>query len=86
MNIRRKTVLLLFLYLSAKVIDLAIRGAFGYLTELNIQTIAFLVEMGLGVIFPMVILFQKKKRESVKWLFTAAACVVLDLMHLKLKY
>ncbi|MCK5124895.1 MAG: Ni/Fe-hydrogenase cytochrome b subunit [candidate division Zixibacteria bacterium] len=79
-SIAKYTPFLLFCYLSIKLGDLAIRNAFGYLTEINIQSVAFVLEIGIGVILPMVLLFQKSKRHSIKYLFISACCIIFGIL------
>ena len=79
-SIAKYTPILLFCYLSIKVADLAIRNAFGYLGEINIQSFCFILEMVIGVIIPMVILFQRDKRYSIKYLFLSASCIIFGIL------
>jgi len=79
-SIAKYTPFLLFCYLSVKIADLAIRNAMGHLGELNIQSVSFIVEMVIGVIIPMLILFQRDKRYSIKYLFISASCIIFGIL------
>jgi len=79
-SIAKYTPILLFCYLSIKIADLAIRNAFDYLLEINIQSIGFILELGIGVVLPMMILFQRKKRYSINYLFLSASCIVFGIL------
>ncbi len=67
---------LLMIYLAAKVIDLLNRGAHIYLFESSLESTLWLVEIGVGVLLPLLIIFSRRLRQRVGWLFTAAALVV----------
>jgi len=79
-SIAKYTPILLFCYLSIKIADLAIRNAFGYLGEISVESIAFFLELGIGVIIPMIILFQRNKRYSIKYLFISASCIIFGIL------
>jgi len=79
-SIAKYTPILLFCYLSIKLGDLAIRNAWVHLGEINIQSFSFVIEMVIGVIVPMVILFQKDKRHSIKYLFLSASCIIFGVL------
>ena len=79
-SIAKYTPILLFCYLSIKLADLAIRNAFGYLGETSIESFCFILEMVIGVIIPMVILFQRDKRHSIKYLFLSASCIIFGIL------
>jgi Ni/Fe-hydrogenase subunit HybB-like protein len=67
---------LLIIYLAAKVIDLINRGAHVYLLESSLESTMWLIEIGAGVVLPILIIFSSRLRQRVGWLFTAAALVV----------
>jgi len=79
-SIAKYTPILLFIYLSVKIGDLAIRNSLGYLAEMNIQSISFIIEIGIGVIIPMLILFQRTKRYSIKYLLISASCIIFGIL------
>lgn len=72
--------IILGLYLAAKVIDMANRGTFGYLSELSLPSVMFTLEVVLGVLLPMAIFLSSRLRQSVAWLFTGAALVILGVV------
>jgi Ni/Fe-hydrogenase subunit HybB-like protein len=67
------------IYLAMKIGDLAIREAFGHLFEGSVASNLFLVEMGLGVVLPFVMLLSDRVARSPKLLFLAALLVVLGV-------
>jgi Ni/Fe-hydrogenase subunit HybB-like protein len=76
----RITILLLGAYLAIKVGDLVSRGAYATLLDGSAQSNAFLVEVGLGVILPWVMLLFPAVRRSRRWLFAAALLIVSGVM------
>ena len=67
---------LLGIYLSVKLIDMVIRGTYVYLTEVNVQSVMFVIEIVVGIIIPLRMLFSEKVLNSKLWLFVAASLVV----------
>jgi Ni/Fe-hydrogenase subunit HybB-like protein len=76
----RFTVFLLGFYMILKIGDMMVRGTFVYLLDGTYQTNAFLVEMGLGVIVPFVLLLFRRVRASRRGLFTACALIVFGVL------
>lgn len=72
--------LLLGIYLAFKLGDLFVRDAFIYLTELNKFSIAFYIEMFIGVIIPLILFNFKKVVTTPIWLFIASAMVVIGVL------
>jgi len=70
----------LAIYLTAKVADLIIRGSYVYLLEANLQTAAWLCEVGLGVVLPLALLLSARLRESPRGLATATGLVMLGIV------
>ena len=70
---------LLGVYLSIKLIDMAIRGTYVYLTEINTASVMFVIEVVLGIIAPLRMFFSEKVLKSRLWLFIAASLVVLGV-------
>jgi Ni/Fe-hydrogenase subunit HybB-like protein len=68
--------ILLGLYFSVKVVDLILRGAWVYLFDGSPASFMYFLEVGGGVLLPLVILMIPKVRHSVAGLFTAAALVI----------
>jgi Ni/Fe-hydrogenase subunit HybB-like protein len=71
---------LLGIYLSVKLIDMVIRGTYVYLTEMNTQSVMFVIEIVVGIIIPLRMLFSEKVLKSKLWLFVAASLVVVGVM------
>ncbi|MDD3801505.1 MAG: Ni/Fe-hydrogenase cytochrome b subunit [Desulfuromonas thiophila] len=67
---------LLGLYLLLKIADLSWRGAWPYLLEGSAQSLAFIIELGLGVLLPWLLLLSARLRRSRRGLFCAAALIV----------
>ncbi len=67
---------LLGIYLSVKLVDMVIRGTYVYLTEVNVQSVMFVIEIVVGIIIPLRMLFSEKVLNSKLWLFVAASLVV----------
>ena len=71
--------LLLGIYLVAKVSDLVIRGVYPYLWGGTFQSNMFLVELGLGVLLPFLMLLFARVRNSPAGLFISATLIVLGV-------
>ena len=67
---------LLGIYLAVKLIDMVIRGTYVYLTEINVQSVMFVIEIVIGIIIPLRMLFSEKVLKSPLWLFVSASFVV----------
>ncbi|MAE67309.1 MAG: Ni/Fe-hydrogenase cytochrome b subunit [Phycisphaeraceae bacterium] len=67
-------------YLLAKVVDLVWRRAYVHLAELTPQSVAYVVETGLGVVLPLVMLLDARVRRSPRLVFSAASLVVLGVV------
>ena len=67
---------LLTVYFGAKLVDLVARDAHGFAFELNPRAVLFWIEMGAGVLLPVVILSSHRLRRKPVWLFTSASLVV----------
>lgn len=72
--------LLLGIYLAFKLGDLFIRDAFIYLTEFNKFSVAFYIEMLIGVVIPLVLFNFKKVVTTPIWLFVVTAMVVIGVL------
>jgi Ni/Fe-hydrogenase subunit HybB-like protein len=78
-SIARYTPILLAVYLALKLGDLTIREAWPYVTEMSFQSVMFLIEIGVGVVAPLVMLANRRLRQSVAGLFTAASMVIFGV-------
>jgi len=71
---------LLGIYLAVKLIDMVIRGTYIYLMEINVQSVMFVVEIVVGIIIPLRMLFSEKVLKSPLWLFVSASFVVVGVV------
>ena len=78
-NLGRMVGPLLVIYLAIKIIDMAIRGTYVYLTEVNTASVMFSIEVVLGVIVPIRMFFSEKVLNSRLGLFVAAMLVVFGV-------
>ncbi len=76
----RITILLLGIYMVIKFGDLIYRGAYTTLLDGSPQSNAFLIEVGLGVIIPWVMLLFSAVRKSRRLLFVAALLIVFGVL------
>lgn len=76
----RITIFLLGLYMILKIGDMLVRGTYVYLFDGTAQTNAFLVELGMGVVLPWMLLLSKKVRSSRPWLFFVCTLIVLGVL------
>ncbi len=70
---------LLLIYFAAKVIDMVNRGAWVHLQQLSLQSVMFMVEVGLGVVLPMFLLLSQRLRSDRRWLHLSSALVVFGV-------
>ena len=66
----------LALYLVFKLGDLIVRGKLGLLFAADLASLLWLLEIGGGVVVPLVLYSGRKTRESTSALFWAAVCVI----------
>ena len=71
---------LLVVYLGFKLGDMVIRGTFVYLSEINVNSITFTIELLFGVIIPMRMFFSEKVLNSKTGLFIASTLVILGVL------
>ena len=70
---------LLGIYLIARIVTLALQGGFGAAFAFDIQSIMFLLEIGLGVILPLLLFSSKGSRTTENGLFWASLCTIIGL-------
>jgi len=75
-SIARYTPVLLGVYLAMKIGDLTLRNVWPYVFEGSLQSFMYIIELGVGVVTPMVLLSMPRVRRSISGLFTAAAMVI----------
>ena len=76
-DLAKWTVVVLGIYLIARFADLIHRGVWPLLFEPTVQALAFWLEIGVGVIIPMILFSRRSWRENPRILSTGAAMVVL---------
>ncbi|MCC6907116.1 MAG: Ni/Fe-hydrogenase cytochrome b subunit [Phycisphaerales bacterium] len=72
--------ILLGIYTIAKVIDLLNRGAGFHLLDGSRASVLFIIEFGLGVVAPFIILMVDRWRHSARGLFAAASLVIAGVV------
>ena len=72
--------ILMGFYLIAKIGDMIVRGTYVYLLDGTYQTNSFLVELGIGVLLPFLLLLLPRVRRSPGWLFFAATIFVFGIL------
>jgi Ni/Fe-hydrogenase subunit HybB-like protein len=75
-SIARYTPVLLGFYLAMKIGDLTLRNAWPYVFEGSLQSFMYIIELGVGVVTPIILLSMPRIRGSISGLFTAAAMVI----------
>ena len=70
---------LLGIYLIARIVTLALQGGFGAAFAFDIQSIMFLLEIGLGVILPLLLFSSKGSRTTENGLLWASLCTIIGL-------
>ncbi|MDX1409786.1 MAG: NrfD/PsrC family molybdoenzyme membrane anchor subunit, partial [Saprospiraceae bacterium] len=71
---------LLSVYLAFKIGDMVIRETFVYLTEVTVESVLFIVEVVVGVIVPLRMLFSRTVRRSMTGILTASSLVVMGVV------
>ncbi len=79
-SIARYTPFLLGIYLALKIGDIIIRGVWPYVLKFDTPSQMWLLEMLVGVVAPLIILYRKKWRYRVGTLFTGAALVIIGVV------
>ncbi len=64
------------LYFFVRIIDITLREAWHYALEGSLQSYMFLLEMIVGGLIPMVMLFSDRIRRRPRWLFLASALYI----------
>ena len=71
---------ILGIYLAFKIGDMVIRGSFVYLTDFNVYSVMFVIEVLFGIIIPLRMFLSKTVLNSPPLLFTAASLVVFGVL------
>ena len=80
MELARGAVFVMVLYLMLRVVDFTRRGAWGYLFQPRYETLMFWLEIGVGVIIPMVLLSIPKIRRNQTALFWSVSMIVVGFV------
>jgi Ni/Fe-hydrogenase subunit HybB-like protein len=79
-EIGRVAVVMLSVYLTMRIVDLADRNAFSLLFVPRMETYLYWLEMTVGVLAPLVLLSQAKVRERQNGLFAGAVMIILGFV------
>ncbi len=71
---------LLALYAIPKFTDLFLRNSLADFQRNPTDLVALLLELGIGVVIPFVMLLQPSVRKSARWLFIAASCIIAGVV------
>lgn len=71
---------ILFIYLAFKMGDMVIRESFVYLTEFNLQSVMFMIEIVVGIAIPLRMFLSKSVLNSPLWLFIASSLVIFGVL------
>jgi len=71
---------ILGIYLAAKIGDMFIRETFVYLTELNLASIMFTIEIVVGVVIPLRMFLSSAVRQSTTGLYIASMLVIFGVV------
>lgn len=63
-------------YFIIRVIDLTLRESWSYVFEGSLQSYMFMIEFGIGVTLPLIMLFSEKVRETPRLLFIACSLYI----------
>lgn len=71
---------LLMIYLTAKVVDVALRQSYIYLTEFTTESVMFTIEVVVGIVIPLRMFFSRKISQSPTGLLIASALVIFGVL------
>ncbi len=71
--------ILLIVYLGAKIMDMVNRETYVYLFNGSVESIMFMIEVLLGIVFPFVLFMSEKYRKTPLTLFIGSALVVFGV-------
>lgn len=72
--------ILLGIYFAAKAVDITLREVWPYVFDGSFESIMFIVEIGVGVLAPIVILSGRSLRSRLRWLFMASLAAILGVL------
>ena len=73
------TIFFTWVYLTAKVTDMLIRGSYVHLTEGSVQSYCFIIERLFGVAIPLAMFMSERVRRTPRLLLIAALLIVLGV-------
>ncbi len=79
-EIGRVAVVMLAVYLTMRIVDLADRHAFSLLFQPRMETYLYWLEMSVGVLAPLVLLSQRRVRQSQNGLFASGVMLVVGFV------
>ncbi len=79
-QLAKVTAIALAVYLVLKVEDVVNLKLWSYVFTLNSEAVLYWMEIGLGVVVPMVMFFSPRIRRDKKWLFVAGLMTVLGVV------
>lgn len=71
---------MLFIYLTIKVMDAAIRQSFVHLMEMKTEAVMFMIEVFVGIVIPLIMFFSRKISRTPTGLFLASAFVIFGVL------
>jgi Ni/Fe-hydrogenase subunit HybB-like protein len=72
--------ILLGFYLAFKLGDMLIRRSYVHLAELSLQNASFLIEIGSGLVVPILMTLSRRVRRSPQWLCVATALTMFGVV------
>jgi Ni/Fe-hydrogenase subunit HybB-like protein len=79
-GLARGSAIALWVYFLVRIIDLALKGKLVYVFEGTMQSHLFLLEMGVGVVLPMLLLTSRTVRRSIPLLLFSHGLVVFGVI------
>ncbi len=79
-GLARGSAIALWVYFLVRIIDLALKGKLGYVFEGTMQSHLFLLEMGVGVVLPMLLLSSRTVRRSIPLLLFSHGLVIFGVI------
>lgn len=71
---------LLGIYLAVRIVDITIRGVWSYVIDGSFESLMFIIEVGLGVLAPIIILSIGSLRGKLRWLFIASSATIIGVL------
>jgi len=71
---------MLLIFLTIKIMDIVIRGAYVHLAEMDTEAVMFIIEVFIGIVIPLIMFFSRKISGTPAGLFTASSCVIFGVL------